>query len=86
MFGAADKSFRSVKKMKKLQPEIERIMEVCGDDKTRLDQKTMQLCQEEKVDPASGCLPLFIQILAFPFTQSCVCDNRDASCSILWMD
>ncbi len=65
MFTLANKSYRSMKRMKKLQPEIERIKTLYGDDKTRLNQEIMQLYKKEKVNPISGCLPLFIQIPVF---------------------
>lgn len=65
MFGIANKSFRSMKKMKKLQPEIERLKTAYAEDKTRLNQEIMQLYKREKVNPVSGCLPLFIQIPVF---------------------
>lgn len=65
MFSVANKSFRSMKKMKNLQPEIERIKDLYADDKTRLNQEVMSLYQKEKVNPVSGCLPLFIQIPVF---------------------
>jgi YidC/Oxa1 family membrane protein insertase len=65
MFGIANKSYRSMKKMKKLQPEVERIKDLYSDDKTRLHQEIMALYKREKVNPLSGCLPLVIQIPVF---------------------
>ena len=65
MFTLANKSYRSMKRMKKLQPEIERIKTLYGDDKARLNQEIMQLYKKEKVNPISGCLPLFVQIPVF---------------------
>ncbi len=65
MFGIANKSYRSMKKMKKLQPEVERIKDLYSDDKTRLHQEIMALYKREKVSPLSGCLPLLIQIPVF---------------------
>ncbi|HJK86840.1 MAG TPA: membrane protein insertase YidC [Candidatus Megaira endosymbiont of Nemacystus decipiens] len=65
MFSLANKSYRSMKKMKKLQPEIERIKKLCGDDKTRLNQEVLALYKREKVNPVSGCLPLILQIPVF---------------------
>ena len=54
-----------MKKMKKLQPEIERIKKLCGDDKTRMNQEVLALYRREKVNPVSGCLPLLLQIPVF---------------------
>lgn len=65
MFTLANKSYRSMKKMKKLQPQIERIKTLYGEDKTRLNQEIMNLYKKEKVNPVSGCLPLFVQIPVF---------------------
>jgi YidC/Oxa1 family membrane protein insertase len=65
MFTLANKSYRSMKKMKKLQPEIERIKNLYGDDKAKLNQEIMLLYKKQKVNPATGCLPLFVQIPVF---------------------
>ena len=65
MFTLANKSYRSMKKMKKLQPQMERLKELYADDKVRLNQEVMQLYKREKVNPVSGCLPLLVQIPVF---------------------
>jgi YidC/Oxa1 family membrane protein insertase len=65
MFTLANKSYRSMKKMKNLQPEIERIKALYSEDKARLNQEIMELYRREKVNPISGCLPLFVQIPVF---------------------
>ena len=65
MFTLANKSYRSMKKMKKLQPEMERLKELYSDDKARLNQEVMGLYKREKVNPISGCLPLLVQIPVF---------------------
>lgn len=65
MFTLANKSYRSMKKMKKLQPQMERLKELYADDKARLNQEVMQLYKKEKVNPVSGCLPLLVQIPVF---------------------
>lgn len=65
MFTLANKSYRSMKKMKNLQPQMERLKELYADDKTRLNQEIMNLYKKEKVNPVSGCLPLLIQIPVF---------------------
>jgi len=54
-----------MKKMKALQPEIERIKALYAEDKGRLNQEIMELYKREKVNPISGCLPLFVQIPVF---------------------
>jgi len=65
MFTLANKSYRSMKKMKKLQPEMERLKQLYADDKARLNQEVMSLYKREKANPVSGCLPLLVQIPVF---------------------
>jgi len=52
-------------KMKELQPEMEKIKERSGDDRQKLQQEMMALYKKEKVNPASGCLPILLQIPIF---------------------
>jgi YidC/Oxa1 family membrane protein insertase len=65
MFGLANKSYRSMKKMKALQPEVDRIKSLYADDKAKFNQEIMELYKREKVNPVAGCLPLLIQIPVF---------------------
>ncbi len=65
MFPLANKSYASMSKMKKLQPEMTKIRERFTDDKMRQQQALMDLYKKEKVNPASGCLPILIQIPVF---------------------
>ncbi|WP_367364712.1 membrane protein insertase YidC [Candidatus Tisiphia endosymbiont of Nedyus quadrimaculatus] len=65
MFTLANKSYRSMKKTKKLQPEVERIRALYADDKMRLNQEVMALYKREKVNPIAGCLPIIVQIPVF---------------------
>ena len=64
-FPLANYSFRSMAKMKILQPEMVRLKELHKDDKTKLQQEMMALYKREKVNPISGCLPVLIQIPFF---------------------
>ena len=64
-FPLANYSFRSMAKMKVLQPEMTRLKELHKDDKMKLQQAMMALYKKEKVNPISGCLPIFIQIPFF---------------------
>jgi len=64
-FPLANYSFRSMAKMKALQPEMVRLKELHKDDKMKLQQEMMSLYKKEKVNPASGCLPVLIQIPFF---------------------
>ncbi|MEE9196376.1 MAG: membrane protein insertase YidC, partial [Alphaproteobacteria bacterium] len=64
-FPLANKSYRSMGKMKKLQPEMLKIRERYKEDKPRVNQEMMALYKKEKVNPASGCLPMIVQIPVF---------------------
>ncbi len=64
-FPLANKAYKSMSKMKALQPEMMRLKERYGDDRQKLNQEMMGLYKKEKVNPASGCLPIVIQIPVF---------------------
>ena len=64
-FPLANFSFRSMAKMKVLQPEMVRLKELHKDDKMKLQQAMMALYKKEKVNPMSGCLPILVQIPVF---------------------
>ena len=64
-FPLANKSYRAMSKMKKLQPEMIKLRERFGEDKVRLNQEMMALYKREKTNPASGCLPMLVQIPVF---------------------
>ena len=64
-FPLANYSFKSMAKMKVLQPEMTRLKELYKEDKMKLQQEMMALYKKEKVNPVSGCLPIFIQIPFF---------------------
>ena len=64
-FPLANYSFRSMAKMKVLQPEMTRLKELHKEDKVKLQQEMMALYKKEKINPISGCLPIFIQIPFF---------------------
>ena len=65
LFPLAYKSYVSMAKMKELQPEMEKIKERVGDDRSKLQQEMMTLYKTKKVNPAAGCLPLILQIPIF---------------------
>jgi YidC/Oxa1 family membrane protein insertase len=64
-FPLANKSYAAMSKMKRLQPEMEKMKQRYGEDRTRLNQEMMQLYRREKVNPAAGCLPILLQIPVF---------------------
>jgi YidC/Oxa1 family membrane protein insertase len=64
-FPLANKSYESMSKMKKLQPEMERIKQLYPDDRMKQQQELMAVYKKEKVSPVSGCLPILLQIPVF---------------------
>ncbi len=58
-------SYRSMARMRKLQPEMVRLKELYGDDRQKLSQETMALYKKEKVNPVGGCFPMLIQMPVF---------------------
>jgi YidC/Oxa1 family membrane protein insertase len=65
VFPLANKSYASMSKMKKLQPEMVKLKELYPDDKMKQQQGMMELYKREKVSPISGCLPVVVQIPVF---------------------
>ena len=61
----ATKSYVSMAKMKKIQPQIQALQENYKNDRMRLQQEMMLLYKREKVNPAGGCLPMLVQIPVF---------------------
>lgn len=59
------KSYRSMAKMRMLQPRLKRLQETYKDDRQALGKKTMEMYREEKVNPLGGCLPMLVQIPIF---------------------
>lgn len=56
------KQDKSMKEMKKLQPKIDELKKKYKGDPQLLNQKTMELYKEHKVNPAGGCLPMLVQL------------------------
>ena len=65
LFPLANKSYRSMGKMRELAPKIQQLRESAGDDRTKMNQEMMALYKKEKVNPAAGCLPILLQIPVF---------------------
>ncbi|SNB53182.1 protein translocase subunit yidC [Arboricoccus pini] len=64
-FPLANKSYRSMSAMKRLQPKMTELREKYGDDKMKMNQELMALYKREKVNPMAGCLPIVVQIPVF---------------------
>tara|TARA_Y100001970_G_scaffold121080_1_gene150223 strand:+ start:5900 stop:7576 length:1677 start_codon:yes stop_codon:yes gene_type:complete len=65
LFPLAQVSFRSMSRMKLLQPEMARLKELHKEDKMKLQQEMMALYKREKVNPMSGCLPILPMVFIF---------------------
>ena len=65
LFPLANKSYRSMAKMRLLQPKIEEIKKKVGDDCQKLQQEMMALYKQEGANPLAGCLPIIVQIPVF---------------------
>lgn len=64
-FWPTQKSYESMAGMRKLQPEMQRLKELYGDDRQKMGQEMMALYKKHKVNPMGGCLPIVIQIPVF---------------------
>ncbi|MGC6517399.1 MAG: membrane protein insertase YidC [Candidatus Puniceispirillaceae bacterium] len=65
LYPLADKSYRSMAKMRALSPRLTKMREQHKDDRQKLNQEMMALYKQEKVNPAAGCLPILLQIPVF---------------------
>ncbi len=61
----SETSYKSMARMRKLQPRIKALQERYADDKQKLGQATWEMYRKEKVNPAKGCLPIIIQMPVF---------------------
>ena len=64
-FPLANKSYESLTKMKKVQPQVEELRKRLKDDPAKQQQELMALYQKEKINPLTGCLPMIVQIPVF---------------------
>ena len=64
-FKLTETQYKSMARMRKLQPRIEQLKERYGDDRQRMSQAMMELYKTEKANPLSGCLPMLVQIPVF---------------------
>lgn len=58
-------SYRSMAKMRAVQPKMMALKERFGEDKQRMNQALMELYKKEKINPLGGCLPILVQIPVF---------------------
>ncbi len=65
MFPLANQAYASMAKMKKLQPEVQKLQARYKEDKAKLQQEMMALYKKEKMNPLAGCLPILVQMPIF---------------------
>jgi YidC/Oxa1 family membrane protein insertase len=58
-------SYKSMAKMKELQPKMVKLREQYGEDRQKLQMATVELYKQEKINPVMGCLPVLVQIPVF---------------------
>jgi YidC/Oxa1 family membrane protein insertase len=58
-------SYKSMAKMRLVTPKMQKLKEMYGDDRARLNQEMMELYKKEKINPLGGCLPIVVQIPVF---------------------
>lgn len=83
----SEKSFRSMARMRELQPRVQALKERYGNDRQALSRATMELYRKEKINPLGGCLPVLIQIpvfIAFYYVIIASVELRQAP-FILWI-
>ena len=64
-FKLTEAQYRSMARMRKLQPRIDQLKERYGEDRQRMSQAMMEMYKKEKVNPLGGCLPILVQIPIF---------------------
>lgn len=80
------KSMASMKQMQKFQPQVAKLKEKYKDDAARLNQETMKLYKEHKINPFAGCLPMFVQLpVLMAFYKVLVSDIATRGVSFLWI-
>jgi YidC/Oxa1 family membrane protein insertase len=64
-FKLSEAQYRSMAKMRKMQPRIQALKDRYGDDRQKVNQAMMELYKKEKINPLGGCLPMLVQIPVF---------------------
>ncbi|MFC0267049.1 membrane protein insertase YidC [Kushneria aurantia] len=65
LFPLSATAYKSMAKMRKMGPEMQRIKEQHGDDRQKMSQEMMKFYQKEKINPLGGCLPIVVQMPVF---------------------
>lgn len=78
------KVFRSMAKMRSVQPKVAALNQRWAEDKGRLQQELMALYKKEKINPVSGCLPMVLQIPFFFAFYKVLCISFDMRHAPFW--
>lgn len=65
LFKLTESQYRSMARMRKMQPRVAALKDRYGDDKVKLNQAMMELYKKEKINPLGGCLPMLVQMPIF---------------------
>ncbi len=65
LYPLSEAQYRSMAKMRKVQPRIEALKARYGEDRQKFNQAMMELYGKEKINPVGGCLPLLLQFPIF---------------------
>ncbi|WP_296894501.1 membrane protein insertase YidC [Thiobacillus sp.] len=65
LFPLSAAGYKSMAKMKKLTPRLQKLKETYGDDRAKLHQAMAEMYKTEKINPLGGCFPILIQIPVF---------------------
>ncbi len=81
-------SYKSMARMKTLQPRLKTLKDRYGDDKQKLNQEMMSIYKKEKINPLGGCLPILIQIPVFIALYWVLLESVELRQApfILWLD
>ncbi|MCG3147359.1 MAG: Membrane protein insertase YidC [Verrucomicrobiae bacterium] len=80
------KSMASMKQMQKFQPQVAKLKEKYKDDPQRLNQETMKLYKEHKINPFAGCLPMLVQLpVLMAFYKVLISDIGTRGVPFLWI-
>ena len=86
LFPLSMQSFKSMKKMQELQPQIAKLKAQCKDNSQKLNKETLELYKKYKINPLSGCIPLILQMPIFIALYQALIKSIDLrGASFLWI-
>ena len=86
LFPLTNKSFKSMRKMQVIQPEMEKLKAQHKDNPQKMNKEVMELYKKHGVNPFSGCLPLLLQMPIFIALYQALSRSIDLkNASFLWI-